>query len=54
MEDIHWVLLFLVTGFLLLGFGFNYRDKDWGIGLMSLGVVSVLMTVLFKLYIVFN
>jgi hypothetical protein len=54
MESMYWMLLLLSVGFLLLGFGFNYRHHNGGLGLMGLGIVSVLSTVLYKLYIVLN
>ncbi len=54
MASMHWMLFLLVTGFLLLGFGFNYRNHNGGIGLMGLGIISVLSTVLYKLHLVLN
>ena len=50
MESLHWMLLLIVSGFLLLGFGFNYRDSLVGVCLMSVGIVATLSTVLLKLY----
>lgn len=52
MESLHWMLLLIVSGFLLLGFGFNFRESLAGIALMSLGIVVTLSTVLLKLYTV--
>ena len=52
MESLHWMLLLIVTGFLLLGFGFNFRDSLIGVCLMALGIVVTLSTVLLKLYTV--
>jgi hypothetical protein len=44
------MLLLIVSGFLLLGFGFNFRDSLVGVCLMSLGIMVTLSTVLLKLY----
>ncbi|MNJ68721.1 hypothetical protein [Pseudomonas flexibilis] len=52
MESLHWMLLLIVTGFLLLGFGFNFRDHMVGVCLMAMGIVVTLSTVLLKLYTV--
>lgn len=46
------MLLLIGSGFLLLGFGFNYRDTLLGVCMMSLGIVATLSTVLLKLYTV--
>jgi hypothetical protein len=54
MESMYWMLLLLFVGFLLLGFGFNYRNHNGGIGLMGLGIISVLSTVLYKLHLILN
>lgn len=52
MDSLLWMLLLIVTGFLLLGFGFNFRDHLVGVCLLSLGIIVTLSTVLFKLYTV--
>ncbi|MBA1272100.1 hypothetical protein [Stutzerimonas azotifigens] len=54
MDTFHWMLLLIVAGFLLLGVGFNCRDKEWGVGLLSLGVVCMLSSLLYKVYITFG
>lgn len=35
----------LVIGFLLLGTGFSFRDKGWGVGLMLFGSAVLLVTI---------
>lgn len=35
----------LLLGFLLLGVGFSFRDKGWGVGLMLFGSVVLLTTI---------
>ena len=41
MDSMHWLLTLIVVGFVLLCVGFNYRDKQWGVGLLSLDRKSV-------------
>lgn len=31
MDSYHTMLALLIFGFLLLGFGFNYREHEWGV-----------------------
>jgi len=52
VESLAWMLLLIISGFLLLGFGFNFRETLAGIVMMSLGIVVTLSTVLLKLYTV--
>ena len=44
-DALHLMLCLLVFGFLLLGLGFNFRDKGWGIALMMAGSIVVLTTI---------
>ncbi|WP_177326826.1 hypothetical protein [Pseudomonas sp. ML96] len=50
MDAIHIMLVLLIAGFLLLGFGFNYREHEWGIRLMGAGVLVTLMPIVFRVY----
>lgn len=52
MQSLHWMLLLILSGFLLLGFGFNFRETLIGVVLMSMGIIVTLSTVLLKLYTV--
>ena len=54
MQHIDWLIILIGTGFALLGIGFNYRDKEWGVALIALGVLMMFSTITFKLYITFN
>ena len=44
-DQLHLMLSLLVLGFLLLGIGFNFRDKGLGVGLMLAGSAVVLVTI---------
>lgn len=54
MQHIDWLIILIGTGFALLGIGFNYRDKNWGVALIALGVLMMFSTISFKLYITLN
>lgn len=44
-DEFHLMLGLLVLGFLLLGVGFNFRDKGWGVAVMMAGSAVLLGTV---------
>ncbi|MEJ6655399.1 MAG: hypothetical protein QNL70_05285 [Pseudomonas sp.] len=44
-DQLHLMLSLLVLGFLLLGIGFSFRDKGWGVGLMLFGSAVLLVTI---------
>ena len=44
-DALHLMLGLLVLGFLLLGIGFNLRDKGLGVRLMMAGTAVVLTTI---------
>lgn len=44
-DELHLMLVLLVIGFLLLGTGFSFRDKGWGVALMLFGSAVVLVTI---------
>lgn len=45
IDQFHLMLCLLVLGFLLLGVGFSFRDKGWGVAVMLSGSVVLLVTV---------
>ncbi|MFG0380121.1 hypothetical protein ACF8C6_04055 [Pseudomonas sp. zbq_18] len=51
MDSFNIMLALLVSGFLLLGFGFNYREHEWGVRLIGVGVLVTLMPIAFRLYL---
>lgn len=51
MDHYHLMLVLLMGGFLLLGFGFNYREKEWGVRLMAAGVVATLAPIALGMYL---
>ncbi len=51
MDSFNTMLALLVSGFLLLGFGFNYREHEWGVRLIGVGVLVTLMPIAFRMYL---
>lgn len=51
MDHFNTMLALLVSGFLLLGFGFNYREHEWGVRLIGVGVLVTLMPIAFRMYL---
>lgn len=45
IDALHLMLALLVLGFMLLGIGFNFRDKGVGVLLMMAGSAVVLTTI---------
>ena len=50
IDELHLMLSLLVLGFLLLGVGFNFRDKGWGVALMMAGSAVVLLTIAARIF----
>ncbi|SDS81990.1 hypothetical protein SAMN05216198_2868 [Halopseudomonas litoralis] len=44
-DQLHTMLGLLLFGFLMLGIGFSFRDKGWGVGLMLFGSAVLLVTI---------
>ncbi|WP_165496876.1 hypothetical protein [Phytopseudomonas dryadis] len=51
MDAFHTMIVLLVAGFLLLGIGFNNRDREWGVWLTGIGVLSMFAPLFFKVFI---
>tara|TARA_R110002049_G_scaffold75862_7_gene195236 strand:- start:55944 stop:56171 length:228 start_codon:yes stop_codon:yes gene_type:complete len=47
------VLVICIVGFCLLGFGFTNRDRNWGVVLMWIGVVTMLGPIAWRLLTLF-
>ena len=45
IDEVHLMLGLLVLGFLILGTGFSFRDKGWGVALMLGGAAILLITI---------
>ncbi|WP_158256757.1 hypothetical protein [Pseudomonas sp. MYb185] len=45
IDEVHLMLGLLVLGFLILGTGFSFRDKGWGVALMLSGAAILLITI---------
>lgn len=54
MYDINSMLVILIVSFALMCVGFSFRDRQWGIGALAIGIISVLSTLFYKLYIILN
>lgn len=50
MTTFQIVFMLLIIACCLLGFGFNFRDKNWGIGIMWLGAIIMLSAIGYKIY----
>ncbi|EPL59977.1 hypothetical protein [Stutzerimonas stutzeri] len=53
MLHIDWLIILIGTGFVLLGLGYSFRDRGWGVGMIAAGVLTMFSTVAFKVYITF-
>lgn len=47
------VLVICIVGFCLLGFGFTNRDRNWGVVLMWIGVLTMLGPIAWRLLTLF-
>jgi len=54
MDHYHLMLALLVVGFLLLGIGFNFRDNDWGVRLLGVGVLLMLVPIVLRVHLAFS
>lgn len=54
MEHYHLMLALLISGFLMLGIGFNYRKYEWGVVLLSLGVLLMLVPIALRIHLALN
>ena len=54
MYDIDSMLAILLVSFALMCLGFSFRDRQWGIGTLAIGILLVLSTLFYKLYITFD
>lgn len=51
---LHSMLGLLFLGFALMGIGFHFRERTWGIGLLALGSVTMLSTIAYRIHLVLN
>ena len=52
--DTTTMLIIIVAGVALMLLGFGLRDRNIGMGLMGIGLVTALGTIIYKAYITFN
>ncbi|MBC05852.1 hypothetical protein [Thalassospira sp.] len=48
------VLITCVFGFCLLGFGFTNRDRNWGVVMMWVGIITMLAPIAWRLLTLFD
>ncbi|MCE0463438.1 MULTISPECIES: hypothetical protein [Pseudomonas] len=49
MSSLNAMLVPILAGMILLGIGFNFRDKNVGVFAMWIGMLLILATVLFRI-----
>jgi len=49
MSSLNSMLVPILAGMILLGIGFNFRDKNVGVFAMWIGMLLILATVLFRI-----
>ena len=54
MDRLNLMLLLIITSFMMMGAGFNFREQRWGLALLTLGILSMLSTLFYKLQITFG
>ena len=52
--DTNTMLIIIVAGVALMLLGFGLRDRNIGMGLMGIGLVTALGTIIYKAYITLN
>lgn len=51
MYHYHLILALLVAGFLLMGVGFHFRERNFGVRLIAFGVLATLAPIAYGLYV---
>ncbi|MDH1444207.1 hypothetical protein N5O88_05180 [Pseudomonas sp. GD03721] len=51
MDHYHLMLMLLIGGFLLLGVGFNFREHEWGVRVLGLGVLMMLVPIALRVHL---
>jgi len=54
MDNFHLMISLLVAGVLLLGIGFTFREKEWGVWMTGAGGLSMLAPIALGIYIGLN
>lgn len=54
LNSLNWMLSLILTGFVLMGVGFSFRERNWGIALLALGSATMLSSIAYKLYLTFG
>jgi hypothetical protein len=51
MDHYHLMLVLLIGGFVLLGVGFNFREHEWGVRVLGLGVLMMLAPIALRVHL---
>ena len=54
MQHLDWLILLITTGFVLLCVGYSFRERQWGVAVLAIGVLTMFSTLAFKMYISFH
>jgi hypothetical protein len=49
MEAHHVVLMILCIGFLLMGVGFSWQEREWGVRLIAVGMLGMFGPIFYRL-----
>ncbi|CAB3651006.1 hypothetical protein [Achromobacter piechaudii] len=52
-ENTNTMLIIIVTGVAMMLIGFGLRDRNIGMGLMGLGLITAIGSIIYKAYITF-
>ena len=51
MDHYHLMLMLLIGGFLLMGVGFKFREHEWGVRVLGLGVLMMLVPIALRVHL---
>lgn len=51
MDHYHLMLALLISGFVLLGVGFNFREHEWGVRVLGVGVLLMLVPIVLRVHL---
>ncbi|MBH3337493.1 MULTISPECIES: hypothetical protein [unclassified Pseudomonas] len=51
MDHYDLMLVLLIGGFLMLGVGFNFREHEWGVLVLGLGVLVMLVPIALRVHL---
>lgn len=54
MEPFLTALSIILAGFTVLGIGFSFRHRPWGVALLVIGIACMLSLLLYKMSLTFD